>query len=255
MNKCSNGAHASERSDAYTSKTLESYLNLYRYRAASRYVMEASTLLDVGTGYGYGVHYLDSASNSNLSIGIDISTAALKYANERYRGERRCFIQCSATHLPFQDKIFDLITCLEVIEHVRTPSMVLDEIHRTLKINGKLIISTPNRYTIGSLLRQKSKDEPPRNPFHVHEYSIPEFRELLKREEFSVIHKMGIYTPIPRVRKVKGIRNSYLYSRLSCHAFSFLQRLCRYQQYVCTIRPRKRNIDKPVLLQTTKNGE
>lgn len=230
-----------ERSDAYISKSLESYVNLYRYRAASRFIKKAHTLLDIGTGCGYGVHYLDSALNSNLSIGIDVSNTALKYANKRYKGEQRCFIQSSATHLPFRNESFDLITCLEVIEHTHSPSMVLKEIHRTLKKKGKLVISTPNRYTVGSVLRRKSKNEPPRNPFHAREYSIPEFRELLERERFNVVHKMGIYTPIPRVEKVKHIRNSYLYSRLSCHAFSFLQWLCRYQQYVCRIRPQEKH--------------
>jgi len=225
------------RSDAYVSKTLESYLNLYRYRTVRRFVKKAHTLLDVGTGYGYGVHFFDEAFDSDLSVGIDASGRALKHANKRYKGKRRCFIKCSATHLPFKNKSFDLITCLEVIEHIPSPSMVLKEIHQTLKNEGSLVISTPNKYTIGSLLRQKDKEQPPKNPFHMREYSISEFRNLLKKEKFSAIHKLGIYTPIPRLGKIKRIRNSYLYSRLSCHAFGFLQWLCRYQLYVCKRHP------------------
>ena len=224
-----------ERSDAYISKTLESYLNLYRCRIAPRLIKKAHILLDVGTGCGYGVHFLDETFSGDLSVGIDASGRALKYANRRYKGERRCFIKCSATHLPFKNKSFDLITCLEVIEHIHFPSMVLKEIHRTLKNEGSLVISTPNKYTIGSMLRQKDKNQHPKNPFHIREYSVPKFRQLLRREKFNVVHKMGVYTPVPRIEKIKRVRNSYLYSRLSCHAFSFLQWLCRYQLYVCEI--------------------
>ncbi|MFA5797277.1 MAG: class I SAM-dependent methyltransferase [Candidatus Woesearchaeota archaeon] len=46
--------------------------------------------------------------------------------------------------LPFKNKSFDVIMLVEVIEHVRSPAQLLDEIHRILKKGGRLIISTPN---------------------------------------------------------------------------------------------------------------
>jgi 2-polyprenyl-3-methyl-5-hydroxy-6-metoxy-1,4-benzoquinol methylase len=50
--------------------------------------------------------------------------------------------------LPFKDKSFDVITCIEVIEHLENPSLLVRELYRTLKPNGTLIISTPNLQNI-----------------------------------------------------------------------------------------------------------
>ena len=46
--------------------------------------------------------------------------------------------------LPFQDNEFDLIICLEGIEHVVNPTKLISELCRICKTNGRIIISTPN---------------------------------------------------------------------------------------------------------------
>ena len=45
---------------------------------------------------------------------------------------------------PFSDESFDLVWCTEVIEHVKNPSFTLGEIHRLLKPDGSLFMTTPN---------------------------------------------------------------------------------------------------------------
>ena len=40
--------------------------------------------------------------------------------------------------LPFEDGLFDLVTCLEVIEHVARAEFLLTEISRVLKAGGNL---------------------------------------------------------------------------------------------------------------------
>ena len=46
--------------------------------------------------------------------------------------------------LPFGDASFDLITCVEGIEHLENPFNALREFARVLKPSGKLILTTPN---------------------------------------------------------------------------------------------------------------
>ena len=49
----------------------------------------------------------------------------------------------SVEDLPFKDNNFDIILCLEVLEHVKVPEKAINEMRRVLKKNGKLIISIP----------------------------------------------------------------------------------------------------------------
>jgi SAM-dependent methyltransferase len=46
-------------------------------------------------------------------------------------------------HLPFKDKSFDLITCNEVLEHVRDTDFLIEEIYRLLRDDGCLLLSIP----------------------------------------------------------------------------------------------------------------
>jgi SAM-dependent methyltransferase len=45
--------------------------------------------------------------------------------------------------LPFKKESFDVVLCLEVLEHVRKPWVAVEEIRRVLKKNGTLIASVP----------------------------------------------------------------------------------------------------------------
>jgi 2-polyprenyl-3-methyl-5-hydroxy-6-metoxy-1,4-benzoquinol methylase len=49
-----------------------------------------------------------------------------------------------AAQLPFPDASFDLVTCLEGIEHVENHFQMLRELARVTKPGGHLVISTPN---------------------------------------------------------------------------------------------------------------
>jgi SAM-dependent methyltransferase len=46
--------------------------------------------------------------------------------------------------LPFRDGQFDAVTCLEGIEHVLNPYLLLSELVRVVKPGGQIVVSTPN---------------------------------------------------------------------------------------------------------------
>lgn len=48
--------------------------------------------------------------------------------------------------LPFKDDTFDIVNCVEVIEHAKNPDLLLSEIKRVLKPDGILHITSPNKY-------------------------------------------------------------------------------------------------------------
>src|ERR1044072_90700 len=55
--------------------------------------------------------------------------------------------------LPFGDKSFDYVTCLEGLEHIENPQQALREFARVLKSDGHLIVSVPNILNIEERLK------------------------------------------------------------------------------------------------------
>jgi methionine biosynthesis protein MetW len=108
-------------------------------------------LLDVGCGDGSLIEI--ARSRFDEVYGCDISELILKDAKER--GIISTCLDLNTGHLPYRDKSFNTITCLEVIEHVLNPIHLLKDLNRLLRPKGQLVLSTPNiRYfkNVGRLL-------------------------------------------------------------------------------------------------------
>lgn len=57
-------------------------------------------------------------------------------------------VVASANEIPFPDNTFDLIYCLETLEHAEKPWLVCSEIQRVLKPNGVAVISSQQNFPI-----------------------------------------------------------------------------------------------------------
>src|SRR3989442_436789 len=55
--------------------------------------------------------------------------------------------------LPFSDRSFDYVTCLEGLEHIENPQQAMREFARVLKPGGHLIVSVPNILNIEERLK------------------------------------------------------------------------------------------------------
>jgi len=153
--------------------------HIYRYIFAAR-LAENKLVLDVACGTGYGVGYMVDKGAGEV-VGVDISMAAVDYAQERLgRNNKASFICADAIRLPFVDNAFDIVVSFETIEHIRQCRKFLDECRRVLKENGLLICSTPNRRIFSPNLAK------PINTFHVKEFWPEEFSRLLRRYFASI---------------------------------------------------------------------
>jgi len=72
--------------------------------------------------------------------GIDLSEIPLRFS--RRRGHQRT-LRASATELPFDSESFDLVTALDVIEHLEDDARGLAEIRRVLKPGAPAVIFVP----------------------------------------------------------------------------------------------------------------
>ena len=99
-------------------------------------------ILDIGSGAGVGANLIAQVAHIDTVVCIDLSLLAL----ERVRSLGFAPLSASAEghNLPFIDKCFDIVIFDEVIEHLVDTDSIMEEIHRVLKDDGQLLISTPN---------------------------------------------------------------------------------------------------------------
>lgn len=94
-------------------------------------------ILDIGCGAGNMIHHL---SRYGRVRGIELDARPVKIAQSRGYDVR----QADASRaIPFEDATFDLVTALDVIEHVDDDESVLREADRVLKPGGYLLLTTP----------------------------------------------------------------------------------------------------------------
>jgi len=95
-------------------------------------------LLDIGCGRDH--HLLEALAPLIVSsIGIDGKVEEV--TRENYETRQMTI----ADQIPFPDGSFDVVTMLAVLEHLSNPEVVLGEIDRVLKADGRLLLTVPSR--------------------------------------------------------------------------------------------------------------
>lgn len=93
--------------------------------------------LDLGCGAGLN---LERLSQYAQTTGTDYYEEALHFC--RRRGFTR-LCKADAANLPFGSNLFDIVTALDVIEHLDDDQVALAELYRVMRPGGVLIISVP----------------------------------------------------------------------------------------------------------------
>lgn len=97
-------------------------------------------LLDVGSGIGYFLYLV--SKRGYKTTGLELSPVMIDYAKEKYG--------IKLLSVDLRDKIllksnsFDIVTSLDVFEHLLDPADVLKEIYRVLKPGGLIVLRYPN---------------------------------------------------------------------------------------------------------------
>ena len=117
----------------------------------ANYIDQFSPVADcklVDVGCGGGILSEAMAQRGALVTGIDMGETPLEVArlHQLESGLEIDYIQCTAEQLAAeQAETFEIVTCLEMLEHVPDPSLVIAACARLCKPGGHLYFSTLNR--------------------------------------------------------------------------------------------------------------
>lgn len=154
-------------------------------------------ILDVGCGTGTMLTHLASFGNAQ---GVDIDEEAVGYCHER--GLRDVSLG-EAAELPFPDGTFDLVTALDVVEHLDDDVSALREMGRVLRAEGYLLVTVPaHRFMWGD------QDEV---NMHKRRYAAAELRERLGASGFNVLRvsymNAFLFPPIATIRLLRRLQH------------------------------------------------
>jgi SAM-dependent methyltransferase len=154
-----------------------------------------ASYLDLGCGTGAMSQEL---AERGTVTSLDFEHAALAYC--RTRGLSR-LVQASAETLPFPEDRFDVVTALDVIEHLDDDAAAANEIRRVLKPGGIAVVSVPAFRFLWS--------EHDVALHHRRRYRIGELRDLLRRAGLEVEHASYVMTALfPAVAAVRLVQKA-----------------------------------------------
>jgi ubiquinone/menaquinone biosynthesis C-methylase UbiE len=106
-------------------------------------LMPGEKVLDVGCSSGIWLDRLRQQFGVD-GVGVDISANSLRDA-VRASSKDIAYVGGDISYLPLQDGLFDVVFCLDVLEHVADQDRCLREMVRVLKPGGRLLLWTLNR--------------------------------------------------------------------------------------------------------------
>ena len=119
-------------------------INPARLQFVERFVvLSGLRVLDVGCGGGILSEAL--AERGASVLGIDLAESALQAAEAHRAGQAVEYRLESSRETAARGEVFDVVTCMEMLEHVDDPAAVLRDIHVLLKPGGWAFFSTINR--------------------------------------------------------------------------------------------------------------
>lgn len=174
------------------------------------YDLKNKNILDVGC---YNGIFLSLIKNKNNNFyGIEASDYGVQEATRKGIKVKKFFFD-DKTKIPLESDFFDVIIAGEIIEHIYDTDLFLDEIHRLLKPNGRLLISSPNLASFGRRLLLLIG----RNPIievspneldssgHIRYFTFKTLKYLLEKHDFKIISERSDVVNFSNNGKIRSL--------------------------------------------------
>src|ERR1044072_7278979 len=149
-------------------------------------------ILDVGCGTGANLKMLKKFGEAE---GVDISPQAVEFCRERGLDSVKLG---AIEHLPYESNSFDLVTALDVIEHLDDDVAGLREMLRVLRPDGRLLVFVPAFMFLWGVQDDVSN--------HRRRYTLPHLLKAVEAAGFSIewssYANVSFFLPVLLVRSV-----------------------------------------------------
>lgn len=151
-------------------------------------VVNINNIIEIGAGEGFWSKILALKYPNAKIVSSDISDneyVTRKKNLQKY--DNISVIKADATKLEYEDNYFDLVVCLEVLEHIPKYEEALKEIFRVN--NNFALLSVPNEpiWSLLNLFRGKYLSRMGNTPDHVNRWSKKSFLEIVKKNGYKII--------------------------------------------------------------------
>lgn len=144
-------------------------------------------VLDAGAGFGQYTYWISRKNRKFSILAVDVKEEQVCDCNKFFRaiGHDNVLFKIEDLTQFTKPEAFDLVLCVDVMEHIEEDVLVMSNYHKSLKEGGMLLISTPSDQG-GSDVHED--DDSSFIEEHVRDgYGVQEMKDKLKEAGFSKV--------------------------------------------------------------------
>lgn len=168
--------------------------------------LAGKSALDVGCGAGLLAEPL--ARMGADVTGVDAAAENIAAARDHAAGQGLAIRYHAGELSALPAATFDLVTSMEVVEHVADPAVFIGELSARLAPGGLMILSTPNRTALSKLLLVEGAERVGAVPRGTHDWDRflkpEELTALLEEAGLEVVDRAGLSPSLARGFQLGG---------------------------------------------------
>jgi len=169
----------------------------FRKAIAAAGLRSGEKVLDLGAKRGGLSDAIVAAGLEVDYTGFDLSQANAEVAE----GAGLKFVRGDVTKtLPFDGGSFDCVFCLELLEHLTVPLLLLAEIRRVLGEAGRAVVSVPSPYSWVEVARELLGR--PDTEGHLNGFTTPVMENLAALAGFRIERRLGTSIRLPKTSRL-----------------------------------------------------
>jgi SAM-dependent methyltransferase len=146
-------------------------------------------ILEVGAGTGRDS--VKMCGHGAKVFLLDYSSESLRLARQNLRSEGVVLVLANGLTSPFPDNTFDVVFHQGLLEHFRSPHLLLKENRRILKNRGLIVVDVPQTFHFYTLAKQMLQAAGLWFAGWERQFTIRALADLLKAHGFQPVHYYG----------------------------------------------------------------